>query len=200
VVFKDGSLMPIQPLEINEPVIICHCEVFLEESSHTAIFNATIGDHPTEQCTIRAKNGVFECSRPIVSGTKSGELIESILSGRPNTQPLIDANLPHDSNVMYWPRTVRGILTLIDYCHTSKSEDREKIYRCILDHCTSHYLLSTELSDKIIKWNRGKRSATLLSPETITIRSNVAELCFQGVLHIQFYMPYATEEISVGDV
>lgn len=201
--FTDNKLMPIEHDNLPDmPVMICHCEFMVERSSHVADISAKIGAHPEQKCILRMNEGYFECSRPLVSGTTSGEFIEGVLSGRTYTEPLVDDTFG-DESTRSWSRTLRGLLTLIDFCHTSGVKKREEIYRRIVDHCGSHYMIPSRLSDDILEWDRSKRSPTILSNESIVISTSLIEISFQGSLRIQFYPTCTHEpdfEVAIGDV
>lgn len=189
VFYQDGKIMPLDT--DAEKIIITHCELILDQcNAQNAIIRAKVGEHPAKH--IRIREGP-ECSRPLVLGTRSAEAIENILSARNHDTPLIHHR--SDQNV-FWNRTLRGLLTLIQYSHVS--EERDVIYKAIVDHCTTDYIIPVSLSVKIEEWDRCKRTPVDLS-KCLSIEG-AEGLVFSGVLLVEFIPRPEFSEVAIGDV
>lgn len=189
VFYQDGKVMPLDTGPGK--IIVTHCELILDQcNTQNAIILAKLGEHPAKQ--IRIREGP-ECSRPLVLGTRSAESIENILSARNHDTPLIHHR--SDQNV-FWNRTLRGLLTLIQYSHVS--EERDAIYRAIVDHCSTDYIIPVSLSVKIEEWDRCKRTPVDLG-NCLSIEGSEG-LSFSGVLLVEFIPKPEFSEVAIGDV
>lgn len=202
----EESLERVLPEETA--VTVCHVELGITQLNQSARVKAVIGKLVTDLgVMVRMGPQGFESSRPLL--TTSGKSMDSFLAGHTWTRPLVDETCEPEDDMVFWHRDLRGLLTLIDCAHISPYEQRWGIYRCILDHCASHYLLPTELSDKLIKWHEVKYAPINLNTD-LSLTTKEKELNLEGSLfvvyfggkptHPQYTQTEETTYVDVGEV
>lgn len=194
-----GGLMQesLEPVGPNESVIICHVELHLTSLSRAGRLIAVVGERREEGVMVRASANGIEASRPLL--VTSGEPFDRFLAGRHWLNGLVDESCEPTDDMVFWFRSLRGILTLIDAAHVFSTSERWTIYRCLLDHCSTHYLIPTDLSDKILRWERAKHSPLRLDAD-LKISTHETDLDLEGTLFVVYFTPNHVAGSSFVDI
>lgn len=170
-------------------VIVSHLEIKIATLNKAGRVKAIVGNMNTDLgVMLRMGPNGLEPSRPLI--TTSGELLDRYLVGRTWSRDLVDEfnEEGEESEMEYWHRDLRSLMILIDCAHISTGEQRWSIYRCIIDHTGTHYLIQKDLSKILLEWQRVKYAPINLNTE-LSLSTEDPALCLKGFLMVVYFSP-----------